>query len=597
MATLPSSATNIRLLTGVPFAADYKNTRWFDTLSEQTSYFMSKPTTYEDTSANFQRIEGRYYVKVAKNIDSLWGTNYLMFQNSAYNSKWFYAFVTKLEYINNGNTYVHFQLDVLQTWRFDMNFKPSFVVREHRPLWNSDGTPVINTIDEGLNYGTEYDTVYVHNYKPAGGYKWLIIVGKEPIHKVSDGEPDVKDATVIGTPQPLSYYMIPFKDNDDVPTILLKNGEDTPVSPPTRILSELYKDEKAVNNISALYVTDYPGFPVEYMAGQQGTPDVLAFPDNNNDINPVTVGDQGLILLKADSIPTFTHQDITINEDKYEGFTKSKESKLLMYPYTVTVLDDFRGNRVEYKNEYIKNKALKLIMKGSTGVSNKISFGVIDYNMEASSGSVYALNEFSLINNTANDLPIRNDYLAAFLQGNRNSIENQKNTIMFNGLVNGIGSTVSGLASAATGNVLGAASSGMSITQGAGNTVLQLQGIEAKQKDISNMPPQITKMGSNTAYDYGNGYNGVFIIKKQIKPEYRKKLEDFFNMFGYKTNEVKVPNFHTRRYWNYVQTASCVITGNFNNEDLTELRAVFDNGITLWHTDDVGNYSLNNEVI
>ena len=68
-------------------------------------------------------------------------------------------------------------------------------------------------------------------------------------------------------------------------------------------------------------------------------------------------------------------------------------------------------------------------------------------------------------------------------------------------------------------------------------------------------------------------------------------------MFGYKTNEVKVPNFHTRRYWNYVQTANCVITGNFNNEDLTELRAIFDNGITLWHTDDVGNYSLNNEVI
>jgi hypothetical protein len=39
------------------------------------------------------------------------------------------------------------------------------------------------------------------------------------------------------------------------------------------------------------------------------------------------------------------------------------------------------------------------------------------------------------------------------------------------------------------------------------------------------------------------------------------------------------------------------IQGNFNNEDLNELKAIFDNGITLWHTDDIGNYSLDNGVI
>ena len=133
--------------------------------------------------------------------------------------------------------------------------------------------------------------------------------------------------------------------------------------------------------------------------------------------------------------------------------------------------------------------------------------------------------------------------------------------------------------------------------QGAGNTVLDLQAMQAKKQDISNVPPQIAKMGSNTAYDFGNGHKGIYVIKKQITEEYRKKLTDFFKMFGYKVNEVKIPNFHTRQNWNYVQTSSCNITGNFNNEDLNELKSVFDNGITLWHTDDVGNYSLGNEVI
>ena len=111
------------------------------------------------------------------------------------------------------------------------------------------------------------------------------------------------------------------------------------------------------------------------------------------------------------------------------------------------------------------------------------------------------------------------------------------------------------------------------------------------------MPPQIAKMGANTSFDFGTGRHGLYIIKKQIKPEYQKVLEDFFNLYGYKVNEVKIPNFKTRTYWNYVQTADCNIIASLNNEDVQELKDIFNSGITLWHTDDIGNYLLDNEVI
>jgi hypothetical protein len=101
----------------------------------------------------------------------------------------------------------------------------------------------------------------------------------------------------------------------------------------------------------------------------------------------------------------------------------------------------------------------------------------------------------------------------------------------------------------------------------------------------------------NTNFDYGHKFTGLYVIRKQIKPEYRKKLEDFFNVFGYMLNEVKIPNFHTRQNWNFVQTKGCNILASINNEDLQELKNIFDNGITFWHTDDVGNYSLDNGVI
>ena len=42
MATVPLSGTNVRLLSGVPFYNDYKDTRWFDTKAAQTAYFLNR---------------------------------------------------------------------------------------------------------------------------------------------------------------------------------------------------------------------------------------------------------------------------------------------------------------------------------------------------------------------------------------------------------------------------------------------------------------------------------------------------------------------------------------------------------------------------
>lgn len=584
MATVPLSGTDIRLLSGVPFSNDYKNTRWFDDLNSQTNYFLSKNVVHSESQMNFQRIEGYHFIAVNKSIDQLWGTNYLMFRNAQYNNKWFYAFVTKLEYVQKNRTNVHFQIDVFQTWKFEMNFKPSFVLREHCKLWNSDGSPVINTVDEGLNYGTDYEVVSVDNYKPMGEIFFLVIVCKSKIHGT-----DAKKITPVlnGTPQPLSYYIHPFKLNGDTPKVSLGT-----ISPILKVLKGLFEQDDAVNNVVSLYITDFIGYNAN-VSGDTLTLDSYTF-------SIAGVADnvsENFDTIYVQSMPSYNAIPTNLG-NKYSGYKSVKESKLLMYPYTVLILDDLKGNRSILKNEYIQSNDLNITVKGSLGTSNKVSYGVPDYLMnEGMTNSTYASLEHSIINNNPNDVAVLNDYLSAFLQGNRNSLENQKDSILWNGWMNGISSAIGGVASGRMGNDIGVASAGTNIVAGAGNTVLQLQGIEAKKQDIGNTPPSLVKMGGNTAFDFGNGFKGLYIIKKQITSEYRRKLANFFNMFGYKVNEVKVPNFHTRRYWNYVQTSSCIITGNFNNDDLQELKSVFDNGITLWHTDDVGNYSLDNEVI
>jgi hypothetical protein len=615
MATVPLSGTNIRLLSGVPFSNDYKHSRWFDTSSAQESYFLGKTVVHSMTENTFQKIEGKNFISVKQNIDALWGVNYVMFQNTSYNVKWFYGFVTKLEYKNATTTYVHFEIDVLQTWMFTMNFKPSYVVREHCTLWEADGTPVINTVDEGLNYGTTYETVNVLNWKPYGDVLFLVIVTKALLHDRESGEKtgDIFP-NINASPQPLCYYVHPFKLDGTLPTCW--DGVDNIVlSNPSELLQGIYSMDGAVNDVVSIYITDYFGFDID--VDSSGS---LTFPSSNfvnvnkaYNINgdPTT---KYFNTIFVSDIKSYIGKSAFFT-NKYADYRTVKESKLLMHPYTTLILDDLKGNRQPIMNEYIKGDDITVTIHGSLGTSNKTSYGIENYqlkdNLEAADW-FHASLEHSLFNDNPNDLPIITDMLAAYLQGNRNSIQNQKNSTIFNGILNGLGgvmSTVSGaVTGAATGSligpegtlagaVVGGIGGAMNTVKGAGNSVLQLQGMNAKQKDINNTPASLSKMGANTYFDYGHNLRGLYLIKRQITPEYQKKLEDFFNIFGYKKNEVKLPNFHTRQYWNYVQTSGCVITGNFNNEDLQELKSVFDSGITLWHTDDIGNYALVNEVI
>lgn len=53
-----------------------------------------------------------------------------MYQNSNYSNKWFYAFITSMEYKNDNTTYIKLETDIWQTYQFEIQFKPSFIVRE-----------------------------------------------------------------------------------------------------------------------------------------------------------------------------------------------------------------------------------------------------------------------------------------------------------------------------------------------------------------------------------------------------------------------------------------------------------------------------------
>lgn len=161
--------TNIKLLTDVPLNNDYNNTLYFSDKSAQLAYFTSK-VKHNLTKQTYQRVN-KGSMRIGLSSDLCYDCNYLMFQNTSYGSKWFYAFITSVEYINNEVCEIHFEIDDMQTWFYDCTLKECFVEREHS-LTDEVGD---NILPEPVNVG-EYVVSDYKQLTPMGDSKIILAI-------------------------------------------------------------------------------------------------------------------------------------------------------------------------------------------------------------------------------------------------------------------------------------------------------------------------------------------------------------------------------------------------------------------------------------
>ena len=148
--------SKIRLIK-CPIRLDQNNQLTFANVSAQTTYFQSLPYIYEN-DMTYVRKDGVIRIGTSDSIryEDILEYNYCMYQNTHYDNKWFYAYVTKVEYINDGRTDVTIETDVFQTWQFDLVFKNSFIEREHV----NDDTRGRHTVPEGVELGEYIENGY-----------------------------------------------------------------------------------------------------------------------------------------------------------------------------------------------------------------------------------------------------------------------------------------------------------------------------------------------------------------------------------------------------------------------------------------------------
>lgn len=120
-------------LLNTPLTMDGEHQILYDTPSFQASYFLTCPKLYL-SELTFQRKDS--VLRVGVDIEQLYQYNYVMYRNKHFTNKWFYAFITKMEYKGEGVTFIYLKTDVFQTWFYDLTFNKSFIDRQH-PLNDS----------------------------------------------------------------------------------------------------------------------------------------------------------------------------------------------------------------------------------------------------------------------------------------------------------------------------------------------------------------------------------------------------------------------------------------------------------------------------
>ena len=622
--------TEVHLLTNVPFNYNYNNVMDFNSVSEQTTYFLNK-SKLEFEDLTYQRVNNNT-INLEVAYEELYDINYMMFQNDRIPGKWFYAFITAYDFVSPNVTRITYQIDVYQTWLFQMTWQSTYVEREHTTRFNQDGSPVVNTLDEGLAYGSDYIITSVKKYEQVPNVIWAIIVCKNDLMYYGQGKK--YGGTTVGNVQtPLYFYTVPVSLNGKNVSL---NGQ---VADPIEDIFNLFTTQEAfVGSAVTMYYTSY--MPFAFSSSESGNTINITTLDGGT--NNIQIAGVKMVEITNNNWNSLNPQ---IYSNLFSAFPQYSESKLYMYPYSLLEITNLKGETVTLKPQNFNlnvSKELRLRLKSCISTSPKTAIFPENYlnstNVLDQHDDTFEDFACGIVDNNVSDIPIIDDYTASYMQANRNSIattnkyamDNAQRGIIQNNAVNRVQNAIMdkqqqymesdtgwGFAKNFFNMKLGSAiesgynlkkqydlSQGQRLAMNQNNTIAnenlrinaeQAIGMtQAKIEDINNIPPSISNLGNNTLFDYGNKINGIYVIGKSIRGEYVTQLTNYFKMFGYKVNKLEVPNTKSRQYYNYIKTVDANIVGNIPSNDLNTIKGIFDKGVTIWHTSNVGDYSVNN---
>lgn len=526
MAVTPN--TDVYLLK-CPLELDEANQINFASATAQFNYFSSLPKL-EGENFTYQRKDS--IIRFPAHIDTLLEYTYVMYRNTNYGTKWFYAFITDMQYINDNMTAITIKTDSWQTWCFDITLKKSFVEREHVaddtfgkhtvPENVDTGEYVCNGTPDKISYAKANDT----DLSPVV----LFQVTKTTLKASGMSDYTFPSATLgvhNGIPQGCSCFGLRLK-SDTVGTIHSVCG--------------IYDTYGAGDAIVAISLVPY------FAAGAWETKQDSA---SNN------------YLVPKDNWATGVLSDSTITRNATLDSYTPKNNKMFTSEFNYLYLtnnagadvtlhwENFDDGDLDYRIVYAIDQggSIKIYPTNSIKSSRSISLGD-------------GWNE-GVLGGKLPNISWSSDYYLNWKAVNGQNIAVQTTLQGMNFGVNAINGS---------GNFFSTLDYASSIA----NT---LQSI--RQAEMT--PPQAK--GNVAAGDIGfSNFESAFTFRKMsVRAEYARRIDDYLSAYGYRVNSFKTPQITSRTNWNYIKTKGIAIEAKIPQTNLQEIKDIFNNGVTFWH--------------
>ena len=542
------------ILLKCPIELDQANQLTFSNATAQYNYFNGLPKLIED-NFTYQRKDGK--IRYPACADNLYSYNYCMYRNSSYSNKWFYAFITNIEYLNDNTSLISIQTDVWQTWQFDVQWYKSFVAREHV----NDDTIGKHTLDENIPTGEPI----INNYQLY-----------EIANNNNDSQRVVLQVTQLpdGVEEPSAYRLHIYNGIPQGTFFLVFTGFESA----TRFA--WWYDKKGQRDaLLAMFLV----------------PKAMV---NNADYKTATIGDDiGEVrvgFLPASYNPYFFTAPSVYYTSTLGGYTP-KNNKLYCYPYSYLMVSNSAGSNVIYKYEDFEDPTHpSFLCRGVLGQGCSIRLYPNQYKYYALESPAY---DYGI---SCAKLPIlswTSDYYLNW------QAQNGTNLAIQTGI--DLASQTADVVAQGAG-LYGKVSSGKSaditdvteMTKSGLNMWSTIAGY-LQEKHLAKLVPE-QAMGNTNCADltYAMDRCGFTFFNMSCRAEYAKVIDEYFSTYGYKVNRTKVPNINGRSNWNYVQTVGCNITGDMPQEDMQAIKNMVDGGVTFWHNPATfRDYSQSNNIV
>lgn len=320
--------TEVCLYRNIPFSKNYEHNLFFNDKEEQSKYFIEK-IDRKLLQYKYIKDEEADSINVALSRNILNRCNYLSFKND---NRTYYCFITKLKYISVNVTQIFYEIDLINTYIYDVHFNKSFIEREHISKVDDTEFNRNNAVFENLEQGIP------------------VINGKSEVQSLKDTTPvlastvEPSDFATVGGGKYTGLYsavsLFAFPPDDNMVIKWVKDIAD-------------HGKEDAISNVYLV--------PRSFINTLSGS-------------NEIEHSD-------------FIHEesyDLSFNKT-LDGYTP-KNKKLLNYPFNYLLISNNNGASINIYYEYCMNNKVEYNIQGvvTEGINTRLVMknykGVTGYN-------------------------------------------------------------------------------------------------------------------------------------------------------------------------------------------------------------------------